>query len=76
MRWVILFGFALLLSGCLGELNPAFFPNRQKDTTVECGKNFDLCLEKAEYYCGPRGYTILKKTKTKKGYSLDIQCNR
>lgn len=76
MRWITLFAFTLIGGGCLGEMNPRLFPNTPKDTTVECGKNYDLCLERAEYFCGPKGYKILKKTKTKTGYRFNIQCNR
>ena len=78
MRGLLILAAGLLFAGCfdLGRVNPHFFPKEGKRLEVSCGKNFDLCEEKASYHCGFRGYKILSKKKTDSGYTASIQCNR
>ncbi len=77
MRGLLVLAIGLLFAGCfdLGRVNPHFFPKEGKRLEVSCGKNFDLCEEKASYHCGFRGYKIVSKKKTESGYTAAIQCN-
>ncbi len=67
-----------LLSGCYHHtrLTPKIFAPRAGSYLLECGKNYDLCLEKAEYHCGPKGYKVRSKKRTKEGYQLQVECMR
>ncbi len=78
MRWIGLIALAaILFSGCrMGRLNPKLFPKEAKSATVTCGRNFDLCEVKADHICGFKGYKILSKQKTEKGYTAQIKCYR
>ncbi len=78
MRWIYLALLAVFVTGCmnLGRVNPSFFPKEGKQYEVKCGKNYDLCVERAEYHCGFRGYKVKRKTKTKEGYTIVLECNR
>ena len=78
MKWLLVVAIGVLFAGCfdLGRVNPNFFPKEGKRLEIECGKNFDLCEEQASYHCGFRGYKILSKQKTKKGFKVEVQCNR
>ncbi len=76
MKKIVVVVIALLFAGCLGTPNVHFFPKSAKSYEVQCSKNFDLCLERAEYKCGFKGYKIIEKQKEAKGYTLHIRCNR
>ncbi|BCD68221.1 hypothetical protein [Nitratiruptor sp. YY09-18] len=76
VKWILFIGAVFLLSGCLGRLNPNIFPTKPTYKTITCGKNFDMCTEKASYHCGFRGYKIKHQTKTDKGYTIEVECNR
>ena len=74
----LVFGLIVLLlfAGCLGTPNVRFFPKSAKSYTIKCSHNFDLCLERAEFKCGFKGYKILEKKRGAKGYALQIRCNK
>ena len=77
MKRVVIFGIVMVMfGGCFGRLNPNLFPSKPTYKTIKCGKNFDMCTEKASYICGFRGYKIKHQTKTQKGYTIEVECRR
>ena len=75
MRWILL-ATALLLGGCMdfGRVNPKIFKKSSGKYTIECGKNFDQCIERAKYRCGLPGHRILSKEKSADGWRIEIEC--
>ncbi|SMC09798.1 hypothetical protein [Nitratiruptor tergarcus] len=79
MRKIVsLLFIVIFFAGCFHHvrLNQKLFKSRSGVYSLECGNNYDLCLEKADYQCGPKGYKILSKKYVKKGYSIQVECNK
>ncbi|WP_041354026.1 hypothetical protein [Nitratiruptor sp. SB155-2] len=70
---------ALIFSGCgmdLGRVNYKIFPKKSNQLEIQCGKNLDLCLQRATLKCGYTGYKLLSKEKRNEEWTIRVQCRK
>ncbi len=78
-KWTFLIATALLLSGCglhLGRVNSKIFAKKAGELEIECGKNMDLCKEKANLKCGYTGYRIISQKREHESWTIRVRCNK
>ncbi len=78
-QWSVALAVVLLFGGCglnMGRMNTKIFPKKAGQLEIECGKNLDLCKEKADLKCGYTGYKIISQKKDHENWRITVRCNK